>query len=296
MKIHLENHLFKVTIKKIGAEICSFKSKQSDLEYIWQGDAKIWGSHAPVLFPIVGGLKKDSYLYEGKEYNLPRHGFIRKNDQLELVNHSDTELVLQLSANETTREVYPFEFIFQIKFQLINHKLLITHRIFNTDQKELYFSLGAHPAFNCPLFAEENYEDYELIFDQEENLKTWNLDEAGQILEEGEPIMHRTHKIALHKELFNQDALIFKSLKSRRVSLAHRVKGEILALGFSNFKSLGLWAKPGAPFVCIEPWLGYADSSDSHQELKEKEGILQLGPQKEFEASYTIEIFQEKND
>lgn len=296
MKIYLENDLFKVDVNKVGAELCSFKSKQSDIEYIWQGDAKIWGSHAPVLFPIVGGLKNDTYFFDGKEYSLPRHGFIRKNDQLEVVNHTNKELLLQLSSNASTRQVYPFEFIFQIKFQLSNNRLLISHHIINTDQKELYFSLGAHPAFNCPLLPGENYEDYELVFDQEESLHTWNLDAAGQILEEGDKIMNHSHQIALHKDLFNQDALIFKSLKSRRVGLAHKVKGERLAVGFSDFKSLGLWAKPAAPFVCIEPWLGYADASNSQQQLQEKEGILHISPQKEFKASYYIEISHEKND
>lgn len=291
MKIYLENELFKVAIKKIGAELCSFKSKQSGIEYLWQGDAKIWGSHAPVLFPIVGGLKNDTYLFEGKEYSLPRHGFIRKNDQLEVVSHTTTEVLLQLSSNASTREVYPFEFIFQIKFHLNNNRLLIAHHIKNTDQKELYFSLGAHPAFNCPLLSGENYEDYQLIFDQEEDLHTWSLDSAGQILEEGAKLMNHTDTIHLQKELFNHDALILKRLKSRRVVLAHLEKGEKIAVEFSDFRSLGLWAKPLAPFICIEPWLGYADASNSNQQLKEKEGIICLASQKEFQAAYSIEIF-----
>lgn len=291
MKLNLENALFEVGINKVGAELCSFKSKPSGIEYIWQGDANIWGSHAPVLFPIVGGLKNDTYHFQGKEYSLPRHGFIRKNEQLEVVKHTDAELLLQLSSNAATRPAYPFEFIFQIKFQLTNNSLLITHHIKNTDQKTLYFSLGAHPAFNCPLLPGENYEDYKLIFDQEESLHTWNLDSAGQIVEEGDLIMNRSHHIALHQDLFNQDALIFKSLKSRRVSLAHQVRGERIVVNFSDFTSLGLWAKPGAPFVCIEPWLGYADATNSKQQLIEKEGILQIPPLKEFEASYSIEVF-----
>lgn len=291
MKLYLENALFKVGIKKVGAELCSFKSKPSGIEYIWQGDAKIWGSHAPVLFPIVGGLKNDTYHFQGKEYSLPRHGFIRKNDQLEVVNHTDTELLLQLFSNAATRKAYPFEFVFQIKFQIIHNKLLITHLIKNSDHQDLYFSLGAHPAFNCPLLPGEKYEDYQLLFEEKEHVNTWNLDAAGQILEEGAIIMNHTDTIHLHKDLFKQDALIFKRLKSRRVVLAHQEKGDKIAVEFSNFNSLGLWAKPGAPFVCIEPWLGYADASNSNQQLKEKEGILCLAPQKAFKAAYSIEIF-----
>jgi len=291
MKLYLENEGYELAITKRGAELCSFKSKRSGTEYIWQGNPEIWGSHAPVLFPIVGGLKNDTYVFEGQKYHLPRHGFIRKNDDLEIIKHTKDELMLQLTANAATRKVYPFEFCFQIIFQLNNNKLLISHRIMNHNPKDLYFSLGAHPAFNCPLSSEEHYEDYQLVFEEEEYLNTWKLDNSGQILEEGDLIMNHSKNIALHQDLFNRDALIFKRLKSKRVFLNHRKKGKILAVSFSDFKSLGLWAKPRAPFVCIEPWLGYADASHTNQKLTEKEGILKISPQKEFEASYGIEIF-----
>lgn len=285
----LISNQFEVQITSVGAEICSFKNTQSGKEYIWQGDPKIWGSHAPVLFPIVGGLKNDTYFFENKTYQLPRHGFIRRNEHMEVITQNTRQLVLQLKSSGHTKQVYPFDFVFEISFELLSNQLMINHRILNTGDQDMYFSLGAHPAFNCPLDENKKYEDYHLEFEQTESLKTWNLDENGQIKEEGDQIMEASKTIALHPHLFDQDALIFKSLKSKRVSLFEQEK-ELIRVDFEDFKSLGIWAKPGAPFVCIEPWLGYADSFSHNQQLKDKEGIIRLEEAKTFYASYSISI------
>ena len=287
----IANEQFEVGITSIGAEICSFKSKKSGKEYMWQGNPEIWGSHAPVLFPIVGGLKEDTYIFEGEKYNLPRHGFIRKNKDLKIITQTTNQLVLQLDSGEKTKLVYPFDFRFQICFELLSNQLKITHKVFNTGEKEMYFSLGAHPAFNCPLEEGEKYEDYHLQFAQTEKLNTWVLDENGQIKEEGAQIMNQTDRLQLHLLLFEKDALIFKSLKSRRVSLCKQDQ-EVVRVDFDDFRSLGLWAKPKAPFICIEPWLGYADSSHSNQQLTDKQGIIKLKSQKEYTSSYTISIIE----
>jgi galactose mutarotase-like enzyme len=154
----------------------------------------------------------------------------------------------------------------------------------------MYFSLGAHPAFNCPLEEGEKYEDYHLKFEQTEYLKRWNLDASGQIAEEGKLVMDNCQIMPLSSHLFVNDALIFKELKSHQVSLCSANR-EIIKVKFQDFTSLGLWAKPKAPFICIEPWLGYADASDSNQQLIEKEALLKLNAQDEFAASYSIEVF-----
>lgn len=291
-KYLLVNEHFEVGITSIGAEICSFKSKKSGKEYMWQGNPEIWGSHAPVLFPIVGGLKDDTFIFKGKKYHLPRHGFIRKNKDLQVITRSTNKLVLQLESSPSIKENYPFDFVFEITFSLLKNKLEIHHRVLNIGNQNMYFSLGAHPAFNCPLEEGKKYKDYHLKFEQNEYLRRWNLDDSGQIANEGELVMDSTNKIALSLSLFDKDAIIFKSLKSRKVSLCDQER-EIICLRIDDFKSLGLWAKPKAPFVCIEPWLGYADSSNTTQNLKEKEAITKLAAQKEFSASYSIEILDE---
>jgi len=287
----ISNASFDIEISNIGAEICSLKSKKTNIEYIWQGNPEIWGSHAPVLFPIIGALKNDTYFFKGKAYQLPRHGFIRRNKDLTVVTHKPNQLVLQLISSDKTKNMYPFDFRFRISFELLSNQLKVRHHIFNTGDQEIYFSLGAHPAFNCPLEEGKTYEDYHLQFEQTEILNTWKLDHHGQIEKEGETILNHTNKLALHSHLFDQDALIFKSLKSRQVSLCQQ-ENELIRVRFDDFSSLGLWAKPGAPFICIEPWLGYADSSKTQQQFIEKEGIICLQATKEFNASYSIEIFE----
>lgn len=284
------NEQFEVSITAIGAEICSFKSKKTGKEFMWQGNPQIWRSHAPVLFPIVGGLKNNQFTYKGKSYSMPRHGFIRKNEDLQIVEKYSHKITLELQSNSKIREQYPFEFIFQISFAIENNKLTITHHIFNTDQKRLYFSLGAHPAFNCPWNEDEIYEDYFLEFDQTEYSITWNLNTSGLIASEGDVVMNNSQKLPLHRDLFQKDALIFKTLKSRKVSLVNSNTHEKINVYFDHFNSLGLWAKPGAPFVCIEPWLGYADAENHDSQLINKEGILTLESGKDFSASYFIEI------
>ncbi|NPD44543.1 MULTISPECIES: aldose 1-epimerase family protein [unclassified Lentimicrobium] len=290
MRYYLENEHLHIGVNAIGAELCHLQSKKSNIEYIWQADPDIWGNHAPILFPIVGGLKEDKYIFEGQEYHLPRHGFIRRNDQLKLVEYNKTDLKLQLSSSPITLNYYPFEFDFQISFRLLDKTLKITHKIINKDDKTMYFSLGGHPAFNCPLKENEKYDDYFLEFEHKEYLNTWNLDKNGMIKEEGDLVMNQTNKLNLHLDLFNNDAIIFKNLKSRQVSLSHKNRGPQLTVKFKDFPSLGIWAKPKAPFICIESWLGYADSSDTNQIFAEKEAILSLEAGKAYTASYSIKI------
>jgi len=290
MNYTLENNIFKIAITAIGAEISSFKSKKTGAEYIWQANPEIWGSHAPVLFPIVGGLKNDTYIHLGKKYQLPRHGFIRRNKSLKIIEKSSSSILLELLSSSQTLEIYPFSFSFQIQFTLIKNKLIVKHRIMNTGENDLFFSLGAHPAFNCPFDKNEQYDDYFLQFETNESLNTWDLNNEGLISYEAQKMINNTDILHLHSTIFNKDALIFKSLKSREVKLKSRNHHKEVIIRFNDFSSLGLWAKPNADFVCIEPWLGYADNENTSQIFSEKEGIIKLAAHREYTATYSIEI------
>ncbi|OYT16907.1 MAG: aldose epimerase [Bacteroidetes bacterium 4572_77] len=290
MKHQIQNDFFKVAINAVGAELCSFKSIITEKEYIWPAKKEVWGSSSPVLFPIVGGLKNNSFLYEGKTYELPRHGFIRGCDTLEVEKLSPKSIAFSLKANKETLKIYPFQFSFTIAFELIDKKLVVSYLINNDGDKSMYFSLGAHPAFNCPWEKATNINDYYIEFEKEENERSWDLDSAGLIADQGALLLDNTRVLPLHKHLFDKDALIFKSLKSRKLSLKSRKSSTVIRLHFSDFPSLGIWAKPQSDFVCLEPWLGYADSVNTKGLIKEKEGILSLSPQEEFKASYSIEI------
>jgi galactose mutarotase-like enzyme len=291
VEIHrLENELLSVGIKSIGAELCSIENKLTGTEYIWQGDPAFWASHAPTLFPIIGALKNDTYHFEGKEYHLPKHGFFRENEQVILKKKANDQLTFSLKFSENTLKVYPFKFEIEITFSLKGKSLDIKHQIFNLDTKEIYFSVGGHPAFNAPLFPGETYEDYYLEFDQNMELNTAVLSKDGLISNTSEAVLKNENKINLRKDLFNNDALIFQDITSKKISLNSKHTGKILSLSYSDFNNLGLWAKPNAPYVCIEPWLGIADMEDTDQDLKNKKGINKLMPTQSFSATYTIEI------
>jgi galactose mutarotase-like enzyme len=286
----IKNEYLQVGVKSTGAELCSIKSPKTGLEYLWQADPKVWGNHAPVLFPIVGGLKNGKYLHQGQSYAMPKHGIVRYNEQVQLREQSPDSLLFSLQSNEQSRIQYPFEFAFWIEFRLWENQLTISHRVQNEGSETMYFSLGAHPAFACPRREGEVYEDYYLEFSQEEQLRTWMLDDEGLIAEEGALMLDHARTLPLHQHLFDHDALIFKNQRSDSVSLKSNKSSEVLTVHFVGWPYLGIWAKPAAPFVCIEPWYGIADGAGTDQQLANKEGIMLLPSGEAFEASYRIEV------
>lgn len=286
----LQNEFLSIGVKPIGAELCSIIDRETQKEYIWQANPEIWANHAPILFPIIGELKNGSYSFDGKEYSLPRHGFVRHNDKIILKEKTNESLIFFREYSEETLKVYPFKFQLEIQFTLFKKQLEISHRVTNVDDKSIYFSLGGHPAFNVPLNEEEVYEDHFLQFDKKLDLKTHVLNEEGLITARTTPVTENDDKIHLHKDLFNKDALVFKDIQSKKVVLKSKRSGPVLTVEYDDFKNLGLWAKPAAPYVCIEPWLGIADSEDATGNIKTKEGIIEIMPSEKFEASYTITI------
>ncbi len=156
MKHQIQNDNFFVEINTKGAELCSFKNKQSQLEYIWQGDAAYWGSTAPVLFPIIGALKNGVCTHKGREYSVPKHGFIRHNENLVVEQVSSSKIRFSYSSDEVLKKCYPFDFSFSISFLLEDNKLRVSHQIQNKGESEMLFSLGGHRAFNCPLLPTEH--------------------------------------------------------------------------------------------------------------------------------------------
>lgn len=286
----LKNDQLEIGIQHNGAELCSIKNLKNNKEYMWQADPEIWGSHAPNLFPVIGALKGNQIKYEGKFYDMPRHGFIRHNENLEVKNQTETSITFSIKSNEELRKIYPFEFEFELSFTLKDKSVKVNHLVKNMDTKSIYFQIGGHPAFNAPLFEGETYEDYYLEFDQDLTLETYLLGESGLVSDNTKTIIENSDRIQLTKDLFNNDALIFKNITSKNVSLKSKNHGSILSVSYDDFKNLGVWAKPGAPYVCIEPWLGIADVESTDQNFKTKEGIIELETGKDYSATYTITI------
>lgn len=286
----IKNDFLIVSITKIGAELCSIKKVDGNTEYMWDANKDIWGSYAPVLFPIIGGLKNNQYTFERKEYSVTKHGFIRNNKNIVVKEHSENSITFLYKYNEETLKNYPFEFEFQITYSLNISTISIDHKVINHGDNDMYFSLGGHPAFKCPLHNNENYEDYQLQFGHKETSNTHLLSSNGLLSGETKPLLINSDILLLKHSLFNDDALIFKDLKSRKVSLVHKTKGNVLSVEFKDFNYLGIWAKPNGDFVCIEPWLGVTDNENTNGDFKTKEGIQILHSKKDFFASYRLKI------
>ncbi len=288
--ITLSNKILTVKIAEKGAEIQSISNQETGLEYMWDGDPKFWGKHSPVLFPIVGGLKNNQYTYQGHTYEMGRHGFAR-DTVFAVIEQSEESVIFGIVDNKDTFQKYPFHFQFSVMYELIDNELSITYHVKNTGKEQLYFSVGAHPAFKIPLVSGTTYTDYYLEFGQKENAPIYPLDENGQIKSTSIPFLENAGALPLKKELFYKDALVFKELHSETISIKSSVTNHGLTVSFAGFPYLGIWSAKDADFVCIEPWNGIADSENTTGELENKEGIIALKPAQNFVATWSIQTF-----
>jgi galactose mutarotase-like enzyme len=286
----LSNDQLSIVISSKGAELQSIYGKYTGIEYMWSGNPAFWGKKSPVLFPIVGGLKNNRYTYQGKEYVMGRHGFARDR-VFTISKQTDSSVTYSLKSDEETRSIYPFDFIFSINYQLIDNKVKVSYQIENTGEENMYCSVGAHPAFAVPLIADMSFEDHYLAFEQPENAPIWPLSNEGLILEQPTDFFQQENKIALRKTLFYGDALVFKSLQSKSISILSDKHPHGIKVSYENFPFMGIWSAKDADFVCIEPWCGIADAATTDGELMTKEGIHQLLPKTMMNRSWTIEVF-----
>lgn len=281
MDITITNGVLTATINPQGAELNSLK--YSNNEYIWEGNPKFWGKHSPVLFPIVGTLKNNSYLYNGQVYALTRHGFARDNAFIVKAKTNDS-VVFSLTFNSDTKRVYPFDFELELAYTLKNKTLHLDYTVTNQGTDKMPFSLGAHPAFALP----GNFTDYSLEFEKNEPLVGTQL-ENDLLSNKTITLQTQDNVLPLHYDLFKHDALIFKELKSNVITITKNNEG-YLKVSFADFPHLGIWTKENAPFLCIEPWQGYSDTENTLGNLVEKEGIILLEAGNQFKAGFSIEI------
>ena len=287
--ITLENELLKASFVQKGAELQSLKSKTADLEYIWDGNPKDWAKHSPVLFPVVGALKDNAYVYHGEQYELSRHGFAR-DMEFELDSKSADKVVFTLRSSAETKNVYPFDFTLSLVYTLRSHGLSCSYKVHNPSASDLLFSVGGHPAFATPVQPGLTYEDYFLRFNQDEELVI-NKIADNLISDELQTISLKDKTLPLKHELFYEDALVIKSLKSNKITLQNKVNSHGLHFNFEGFPYFGIWAAKDANFVCLEPWCGIADGVHHNGELSDKEGIVILSAEESWQRTWHIDIF-----
>lgn len=286
----ITNEYLQVKISTKGAELQSIIRKDNQLEYLWNGDPAFWGKKSPVLFPIVGNLKNNTYYYKGEPYQLGRHGFAR-DMEFNVIEHSESHITLNLSDSDTTRKNYPFSFSLNIRYTLQDASLVISYEVQNTGDETMYFSIGAHPAFKVPLEEGTTYEDYSLHFSEIETADVWPLSASGQISRTPAPYLDNIRELPLKKEMFYKDALVFKDLASTAISIRSEKTPHGLTVRYAGFPYMGIWSAKDADFVCIEPWCGIADHDDASGKLEEKEGILPLSPEGIFRQQWSVILF-----
>ena len=286
----IEDQQLRINIHPKGAELQSIFHKGLQTEYMWSGDPAFWGKHSPLLFPIVGTLKDNTYYFADKAYHLSRHGFARDRE-FAVESQSPDSITFLLRSDEATRAIFPFEFELRVVYRLLPEGLTTTYRINNPGQTPICFSVGGHPAFRVPLAPGTAYTDYYLEFDKQEDAPRWPISKDGLIEREPQALLVDANRVPLTKELFAKDALVLKGLRSSGISLRSARTERGLRMDFPGFPFLGIWAAPGADFVCIEPWCGIADSVDTNQQWTTKEGINRLETGGTFERTWTLTLF-----
>ena len=284
--------MLKIQTKKEGAELTSIQ--YNDKEMLFQGAQVLdsngntfWKRQAPILFPIVGQLKNSKTEIEGKTYEMSQHGFAR-DMKFEEISKTENEHHYMLKYNEETLKKYPYKFELHVIYKIVGDALQVTYEVKNIDNKKICFGIGGHPAFKC----DYSTGDYEIVFEQnEENIEFLKL-RNGLIDTENATNILEENKIHLTENIFDNDAIIMKNIKSNKVILQNRnTNKKILEFDFTDFPYLALWSKKGAPFVCIEPWQNTADKIDSNQIYKEKENILSIEPDEIYSCKYIVKFY-----
>lgn len=290
MQVILENEELRIEINRFGAELTRIYGKKNDTEYLWNADPKYWKRSSPVLFPFVGSLKNKEYRFEGKTYPMGQHGFARDMEFV-IDSRSESEAWFSLTSNEETLEKYPFEFVLRVGYQLQGRELKVLWQVENPAQKEMYFSIGGHPAFMCPLKQEGKQSDYYLKFDSAKPLSYGLVNEQGLMMEAEEILQTENGVVKITDNMFDRDALVIERRQATAVSLCTPEQKEYLTVRF-DAPLFGVWspAGKGAPFICIEPWYGRCDRASFNGSLEDREYGNTLKAKEIFKTEYTISI------
>ena len=292
MRYVLENEVLRVEIDSFGAEIKSVKRKLDNREYMWYADPKYWGRTSPVLFPFVGGCKDKEYRYDGKTYSMGQHGFARDMEHT-LVSKTKDTIWFSLSSNEETLEKYPFAFILKIGYKLVDNEVKVLWNVENPDEKTMYFSIGAHPAFLCPINGEENKLGYGLKFaGLKEVHHHGNTTDTGLALMDEDLVLPLSEeKVYFTPGFFDRCTYMVEGKQTGEVSLVTPDGKPYVTVAF-DAPLFAIWSPEGkdAPFVCIEPWYGRCDAVGFDGTLEERAYENKLSAHETFDASYVMKF------
>lgn len=268
----------------------SLINKTTGQEFLWHGDPAYWGRTSPILFPFVGKCENGEYVFEGETYRMPKHGFAR-DMEFDFISQTEQEIWFALTSSEETMQSYPFHFCLSIGYRLNGKTVEVLWKVENTNKKTMYFSIGGHPAFNCPIRADENQTDYKLEFYTDGILGCGTVDENGLLTDRIRHMELKNGTLEITENMFEEDALIVENHQAQKVSFVTPSGEAYLSVAF-DAPLFGIWSPTGkhAPFICIEPWYGRCDREEFAGTLEEREWENALEPGEEFEASYQITI------
>lgn len=285
----LKNPFLTISISSFGAELRSIKDNYTDQQYLWDAEPRYWKRSAPVLFPVVGNFLNKTYRYNGQEYTMGQHGFARDNE-FDLESKTEDEIWFVLRANEETKKNYPFDFALHLGYRLTERTVEVLWKVENPSESEnLYFSIGGHPAFFCPIEPKAKQTDYSILFDTCKDLSCSLLNEKGAVMEEKKVMKLNGGVMPITADMFDHDALVFENHQTHKVSLLRMDKTPYVTVEF-DAPVVGIWSptKMNAPFVCIEPWYGRTDAANFTGTLEEREWGNTLEPKGVFEKSYRM--------
>ncbi len=289
MRYVLENDVIKVEIDSLGAEIKSVRRKRDDREFMWHGDPAYWGRTSPVLFPFVGAVRNQEYRHNGTVYSMGQHGFARDREFV-LASQPEDGIRFVLESDEETLQRYPFFFRLSIEYQLRGNEVKVLWNVENTGEEKMYFSIGAHPAFLCPIHGEADKQGYGLAFGglTTEIFHHGNT-AAGMAVMQEERLALQEGKVVFTDGFFDKCTYMFEGKQTGEVSLLDREQRAYVTVKFDT-PLFAVWSPEGknAPFVCIEPWYGRCDAEGFDGELKDRDYENMLEPGGCFEASYRM--------
>ena len=285
----ISNDRIMIQVNSMGAELSSLKDVATGTEYMWNADPTYWKRTSPVLFPIVGGLKDGKYRLDGREYPMGQHGFAR-DMEFRLKSQVASEIWFTLESDEETLSKYPYPFVLEIGYELTDRTVIVKWRVKNPATKQMYFSIGGHPAFMCPIDADRKQSEYKLLFDAKDQIISSCL-EGGLLCDETKTYALKNGILTITETLFDGDALVIENHQAQSVALARADGTPYLTVDF-DAPLFGIWSPPGknAPFICIEPWYGRCDRADFSDDWTEREWIELLEPGETFAADYRITI------
>ena len=290
MNYKLKNDVLEISVSAKGAELTSIKDDKGK-EYLWQGDERYWNRQSPILFPFIGRLKNREFIYEGKTYPMMQHGFAR-DIEFNCIEEKKDEIWFEITDNEETYGLYPFKFSLKIGYRLVGNELEVLWEVKNTDNKTMYFNIGAHPGFNCPIDGEADKVGYFLEFNSNGNPKYYGSDAgSGLRLSKLNELKLENGRSTVTKEYFDETTYIFEDKQISEVSIV-KPNGEKYVTVKFDMPVLAIWSmeKMNAPFICLEPWIGRCDRIEFNGELVDRECNIVLNAGEVFKNTYSIEI------